>query len=84
MNPKVRNKERLNNMKRERCKEELMIRLIKKNLIKKRQNFREMNLKVGVVLMISNLHFLNLKRKLVKIKNLTIQKNNNLINLIFN
>ncbi len=71
-------------MKRERCKEELMIRLIKKNLIKKRQNFREMNLKVGVVLMISNLHFLNLKRKLVKIKNLTIQKNNNLINLIFN
>ena len=46
---KLRTKKKHKNLKSKECREELLIKLIKNNLIKKRLNFKKMNFQIGVV-----------------------------------
>jgi hypothetical protein len=53
MMEELKSKKKLSNLKREECREEPMIRTIKKSWIKRGLSFREMSWLIGLVWMIS-------------------------------
>jgi hypothetical protein len=71
-------KKRLRNSKSRECKDEPMIRIIRKSLIKRELSSKKMNLQIGLVLMISEDHSMrDLKRYIKKI----FKKNNKIYDI---